>query len=46
MLNRALEECHKPATPALAHVRRNDDGLCAIHPLEDHVRAVGEWPHV
>jgi hypothetical protein len=30
-----------PATPALAHVRRNDDGSFAVHHLEDHLRAVG-----
>ncbi|OQW34293.1 MAG: hypothetical protein A4E19_02195 [Nitrospira sp. SG-bin1] len=24
-----------------AHVRRNEDGSCAIHRLEDHVRVVG-----
>jgi hypothetical protein len=38
MMNRLAEAKCKPA---LAHVRRNDDGSCAIHPLEDHVRAVG-----
>ena len=27
--------------PCLAHVRRNDDGSCAIHHLEEHLRAVG-----
>ena len=32
--------------PSLAHVRWNDDGSCAIHHLEDNVRAVGEWPYV
>lgn len=26
----------------LAHVRRNDDGSCAIHLPEDHLRAVGD----
>lgn len=38
MMNRVLEEDRKPA---LAHVRRNDDGSCAIHELEEHLRAVG-----
>lgn len=38
VMNRLAEEKRKPA---LAYVRRNDDGSCAIHGLEDHVRAVG-----
>ena len=38
MRNRVVEECRKPA---LAHVRRNDDGSFAIHELEEHLRAVG-----
>ena len=41
MLNRALEECRKPAKPARAHVRRNDDGSFAVHDLEEHLHAVG-----
>jgi hypothetical protein len=28
--------------PFLAYVRRNDDGSCAIHDLDEHVRAVGD----
>jgi len=40
MLNRALEECRKPAKPARAHVRRNDDGSFIIHDLDEHLRAV------
>ena len=28
--------------PHLAHVRRKEDGSCAIHHLEDHLRAVGD----
>jgi hypothetical protein len=31
-----------PAGRSLAHVRRNGDGSCAIHDLEDHVRVVGD----
>jgi hypothetical protein len=31
-----------PATPALAHVRRNDDGSFAIHDLEEYLRAVND----
>jgi hypothetical protein len=34
-----LEDSGKPA---LAHVRRNDDGSFAVHELEDHLRAVGD----
>lgn len=37
MMTRRSKEVSKPA---LAHVRRNDDGLFAIHDLEDHVRAL------
>lgn len=29
--------------PSLAHVRRNNDGSCAIHELEEHLRAVGDF---
>ena len=36
MINRVLDEYLKPA---LAHVRRNDDGSFA-HDLEEHLRAV------
>lgn len=28
--------------PNLAHVRGNEDGSCAIHDLEEHLRAVGD----
>jgi len=38
MMNRLAEEKRKPA---LAHVRRNDDGSFAIHDLVEHLRAVG-----
>lgn len=38
-MNRGPKEGHKPA---LAHVRRNDDGSFAIHHLEEHLRAVGD----
>ena len=38
MVNRVLEEHLKPY---LAHVRRNEDGSCEIHHLEEHLRAVG-----
>lgn len=31
-----------PLKQYLAHVRRNEDGLFAIHDLEDHLRAVGD----
>ncbi|MDI3463227.1 MAG: hypothetical protein OJF50_002048 [Nitrospira sp.] len=27
--------------PYLAHVRRKDDGSCATHDIEQHLRAVG-----
>lgn len=39
MMSRVLEECRKPA---LAHVRRNDDGSFVIHELEEHLRAVAD----
>lgn len=38
MRNHVVEECGKPA---LAHVRRNDDGSFAIHELGEQLRAVG-----
>lgn len=28
--------------PYLAHVRRNEDGSCATHDIEQHLRAVDE----
>ncbi|CUS33068.1 CRISPR-associated endonuclease Cas3'' [Candidatus Nitrospira nitrificans] len=34
--------CGEYRKPALAHVRRNDDGSFAIHELEEHLRAVGD----
>lgn len=37
MMNRLAEEYRKPS---LAHVRRNDDGSCAIHDRDEPVRAV------
>ena len=39
MMNPVPEEDHMPS---LAHVRRNDDGLFAIHDLEDHLRTVDD----
>jgi hypothetical protein len=30
-----------PSPNYLVHVCRNDDGLCAVHDLEAHLRAVG-----
>lgn len=39
MMKRILDEYLKPY---LAHVRRNEDGSCAIHDLEEHLRAVGD----
>ncbi len=39
MMNLVLEEYRKPA---LAHVRRNDDGSFAIHELDEHLRTVGD----
>lgn len=38
-MNCVVEE-HR--TPALAHVRRNEDGSFAIHELEDRLCAVGD----
>lgn len=36
------DQSGSPSPNYLAHVRRNDDGPCAIHHLEKHVRAVGD----
>ncbi|MBH0178173.1 MAG: hypothetical protein HP491_09975 [Nitrospira sp.] len=37
MMNYVLD---KPLNSSLAHVRRNDDGSCAVHHLEEHGRTV------